>query len=120
MTAKQWELINPHLPKRKRARKGGRPPLDDRKGVEGILWILWTGAPWSALPTRSGAKSAVHRRLQDWATSEVLLTRWRAFLDQRSDQQKVDWDECVIDGMFIRAKNGVRWSGRRKAGREQS
>jgi transposase len=120
MTDKHWELINQHLPKRKRSRKGGRPPLDDRQCFEGILWMLWTGAPGSALPTRYGSKSAVHRRLQDWATSAVLLTRWRAFLDQLSDQQQVDWDECVLEGMFIRAQTGVRWSGRRTAGREHS
>lgn len=47
ITDKQWKAIEPHLPKRKRSRKGGRPPANDRKCFEGILWILWTGAPWS-------------------------------------------------------------------------
>ena len=48
-----------------------------------------TGAPWSELPTRYGSKSAVHCRLQAWTDSAVLLTLWRAFLDQIFDQQKV-------------------------------
>lgn len=59
----QWEAIKVHLPNRKRTCKGGRPPLTDRQCFEGILWILWTGAPWSELPARYGSKSAVHRRL---------------------------------------------------------
>ena len=110
VTDKQWQAIKPHLPRRKPSRKGGRPPLNDRRCFEGILWILWTGAPWSELPERYGSKSAVHRRLKAWAESDVLLILWRAFLNQLSDRQKVRGDECFIDGMFIRAKKGC--SGR--------
>jgi site-specific recombinase XerD len=47
-----------------------------------------------------------HRRLAEWAETDVLLNLWRAFLNQLSDQQKVRWNECFIDGMFIRAKKG--------------
>ncbi len=50
LTDRQWKLIQPHLPPRKINPKGGRPWADDRKCFEGILWILWTGAPWSELP----------------------------------------------------------------------
>jgi transposase len=120
VTNQQWALIKQHLPQRKRSRHGGRPPLDDRTCFEGMLWILWTGAPWSALPERSGSKRAVHRRLKAWAASVVLRNLWRAFLAQRSDQQQGRWDECCIDGMCLRAKKGVHWSGRRRAAREHS
>jgi transposase len=119
VTAQQWALIKEQLPRRKRRTKGGRPPADDRKCFEGILWMLWTGAPWSAWPERYGSKSTVHRRLTEWAASDVLLNMWRVFLDQLDDRQKVRWDECFIDGMFIMAKKGVHWSGRRKEAREQ-
>ena len=120
LTDKQWDLIKEHLPKRPPSKKGGRPPADDRKCFEGILWILWTGAPWSELPEKYGAKSTVNNRLKEWAENDVLLNLWRAFLNQLSDQQKVKWDECFIDGMFVRAKKGAQWSGRLKAAREQS
>ena len=120
VTDKQWELIKEQLPRPKRRKKGGRPPADDRKCFEGILWILWTGAPWSELPERDGAKSTAHRRLKEWAESDVLLNMWRAFLDQLDDGKKVRWDECFIDGMFITAKKGARWSGRLKEARERS
>ena len=79
VTNQQWELIPQHFPARKRSRKGGRPPLDDRTCFEGMLWILWTGAPWSELPERYGFKSALHRRLKEWAARAVLLNLWRAF-----------------------------------------
>jgi hypothetical protein len=48
----------------------------------------------------------------------ALLNLWRAFLNQISERQKVRWYEYFIDGMFIRAKKGARWSGRLKAARE--
>ena len=120
VTDKPWELIKEQRPQRKRRTKGGRPPADDRQCFEGILWILWTGAPWSELPAKYGAKSTVHRRLTAWAASDVLLNLWRAFLDQLDDRQKVRWDDCFIDGMFIPAKKGVHWLGRRKEARAQS
>ena len=120
VTDKQWALIREQLPKRPRRKKGGRPPADDRKCFEGILWILWTGAPWSELPERYGARGTVHRRLKEWAEGETLLDMWRAFLDQLDDRKKVRWDECFVDGMFITAKRGVCWSGRPSAARERS
>jgi transposase len=83
VTKQQWELIRQHLPQRKRSRNSGRSPLDDRKCFEGILWILWTGTPWSALPARHSAKSAVHHRLPAWADSAALFN-FGAFFSTRS------------------------------------
>jgi transposase len=48
----QWELIKEQLPPRQRRTKAGCPPTDDRQCCEGILWIRWTGAPWSELPAK--------------------------------------------------------------------
>ena len=70
---KEWKLIEAQLPKRKPGRRGGRPRLSDRQCFEGILWVLWTGAPWSELPERYGSKSAAHsrlRRLSEWAEAK--------------------------------------------------
>jgi transposase len=120
VTDKQWKLIETQLPKRKPNPKGGRPPVSDRQCFEGILWVLWTGAPWSELPERYGSKSTVHRRLSEWAESGVLLNLWRALLDQLNDRQKVRWNECFMDGMFVSAKKGARKSVKPSAVREQS
>jgi transposase len=120
VTDKQWKLIEAQLPKRKPDKRGGRPPLSDRQCFEGILWILWTGAPWSELPERYGSKSAVHRRLSEWAESEVLLNLWRALLDQLNDARKIRWNECFGDGMFVTAKKGATVWARPNAARGQS
>jgi transposase len=118
VTDDQWARIREQLPQRPTRKKGGRPQADDCQCCEGILWILWMGAPWSELPARYGLKSVVHRRLTGWAESGVLLDMWRAFLDQLEDRKKVCLDACFIDGMFITAEKGVRRSGRRKEARE--
>ena len=120
VTDKQWALIREQLPKRPRRKKGGRPPADDRKCFEGILWILWTGAPWSELPERYGSKSAVHRRLSEWAESGDLLNLWRAFLDQLNDARKIRWNECFLDGTFVPAKKGGPKSAKPSGAREAS
>ena len=61
----QWARIAPHLPRRQRNPRGGRPPADPRKCLEGILWILWTGAPWKALPRKySSPTTAAGREAQ--------------------------------------------------------
>lgn len=120
VTDRQWEQIHVHLPKPLRRPQGGRPPVDDRRCFEGILWVLWTGAPWSELPTRYGAKSTVHRRLSRWAADGTLLHLWRAFLAQLHEHQQVRWDECFIDGTFVVAKKGALTSAPPSAGRERS
>lgn len=120
VTDAQWEAIRVYLPKAKRSRKGGRPRADDRKCFEGLLWILWTGAPWSALPREYGAKSTVHRRLAQWTADETLLNLWRALLARLSERRQVRWDECFVDGTFIVAKKGAPWSGKPSAARERS
>lgn len=125
VTDAQWEKVQEQLPVRKKPwrkkdRKGGRPPLDDRKCFEGILWILWTGAQWSELPPRYGSKSAVHRRLLKWTDDGTLERIWRAFLAQLQDKDHIRWNECFVDGTFASAKKGGFWSAKPSEARERS
>ena len=50
LTDEQWGKIEPLLPALPDCPKGGRPRCDDRRVLEGILWILRTGARWCDLP----------------------------------------------------------------------
>ena len=49
-----WALVAPLLPERPPRPRGGRPPLDDRKVLEGIVFVLRTGIPWASrwIPAR--------------------------------------------------------------------
>jgi transposase len=108
VTDAQWAQIARHLPRRKANLRGGRPPTSDRKCFDGILWILWTGAPWKALPREYGTPVTNWRLLRKWEEDGTFLELWRAFLAQLNDQEKVRWDECFIDGSFAPARGG-RW-----------
>lgn len=62
----QWQKIAPLLPKPPQHRKGGRPWIANRRVLEGILWILRSGARWQDLPEKYPHPSTCWRRLRDW------------------------------------------------------
>ena len=111
----QWTPVRAHLPAPRPSPRGGRPRADDRKCVEGILWVLWTGSPWRELPRRYGSPATCSRRLRDWEADGTLLALWRAFLAELHDADKRRWDECFADGSFAPAKQGG--VGRTKRGK---
>src|SRR4028119_288980 len=49
-----WAPIAPLLPERPPRPRGGRPPLDDRKALEGVVFVLRTGIPRASLPQQVG------------------------------------------------------------------
>ena len=103
----QWEKIKPFLPERKRSARGGRPRADDRACLEGILWVLRSGARWRDLPERYPSPSTCWRRLVEWEGEEVLVTIWHAFLDTLDERGLLDWDEVFVDASFSPAKKGA-------------
>lgn len=66
-------VVEPLLPRREPHPEGGRPPIDDRKALAGILFVLKTGIPWEVLPQEMGYGSsmACWRRLCDWRADDV-------------------------------------------------
>ena len=100
----QWQLIEPHLPPKKRM---GRPRADDRKTLEGILWVLRTGARWQDVPREYTPGTTCWRRLKEWEESGVWETLWRAILAALEAEQKLDWAQAFLDGSFVPAKKGA-------------
>lgn len=115
-----WEKIEPFLPVKKPGRKGGRPGADNRAVMEGILWILKTGARWQDLPDRYPSPSTCWRRLKQWEEQGVWLDVWRAFLGELDDQGILDWEESFADGTFFPAKKGALESEKPSGARAQS
>jgi transposase len=103
----QWEMIEPLLPK---LSSHGRPWRNNRDVLEGILWVLKSGARWRDLPAQYPSASTCWRRLRLWEEEDVWLDIWRAFLGQLDQKQKLDWSETFIDGSFAPAKKGARES----------
>ena len=99
----QWNLIAPHLPSKKRK---GRPRADDRKTLEGILWVLRTGARWEDVPREFGTPTTCWRRLREWEELGVWERLWRILLATLEAEQKLDWAQAFLDGSFVPAKKG--------------
>jgi len=120
LSEKQWQKIEPLLPKLKRHRRG-RPAKDNRAVLEGILWVLKTGARWRDLPSDLGVSHSVcWRRLQHWDQQGVWLRIWRAFISELDRQGRVDWRESFLDGSFAPAKKGATQSAKPNVARAQS
>jgi transposase len=74
LTDEQWALIGPFLPKLARRKdRRGRPWRDNRAVLNGILWILRTGALWADLPARYPSHQTRHRRCQRWVRGSYPL-----------------------------------------------
>jgi transposase len=110
-----WEILQPLLPppKPRRFRYPGRKPLDDRKALTGILFVLKTGIPWEDLPAEMGCGSGMTcwRRLQRWQQEGVWFRLHQVLLQRLQDAGKIDWGRAAVDAMFARAFGGVEGSG---------
>ncbi|TCS37946.1 transposase [Paucimonas lemoignei] len=122
LTDEQWAVLSPLIPPPARRADGrGRPvEHDDRAVMDGILWVLRTGAPWADLPDRYPSYATCFRRFSRWVkegTLERLLTALARDLELRGD---IDLSECFIDGTFIVAKKGGKKWERPSAARVRS
>jgi transposase len=112
--------LEPLLPMMSPGKKCGRPWRNNRQVLEGILWVLKTGARWRDLPERYPSPSTCWRRLRLWEEMDIWLDIWRALLSQLDEQQYLQWEETFADGSFAPAKKGGSASGRPKKAKEQS
>lgn len=105
-----WALIQPLLPPRKprRSRYPGRLPIDDRKCLTGILFVLKTGIGWERLPAELGCGSGMTcwRRLRDWTAAGVWDKLHRLLLEKLHGARKIDWSRAVADSSSVRAVFG--------------
>src|SRR5947199_10262574 len=103
LTDEHWDLIAPKLPRPRRSPQGGRPRADDRECLEGILWLLRTGARWCDIPVDLPSGSTCWRRLREWAGEGVLAALHAELLGELGDLGRLDFDELIADATFIRA-----------------
>jgi transposase len=98
-----WELIEPLIPPRPVPRgPGGRPRIDDRAALEGILFVLDSGCRWRDLPPQLGWS-----RLREWQDAGVWDRLHQLVLDELSQAELLDWSRGCIDGVSVRSKRGA-------------
>ncbi len=105
LTDVQWARLQPLLPPQRRGKgtKGGRPNIDHRQIINGILWILRTGAPWEDLPSRYGKRSTVSTRYYRWQHMGVWDRIYDAVKAQADAAGALDWEIHQVDATVIRA-----------------
>jgi len=106
LTDFEWSVIEPLLPNKPR----GVPRVDDRRVLNGIFWVLRSGAPWRDLPERYGAHTTCYNRFNRWRKAGV----WDRLMDAITEAY--DGDIQMIDSSSVRvhqhagcAKKGVEF-----------
>lgn len=112
LSEEQWRRIAPLLPVHvnPHPEHRGRPWCPEREVLNGILWVLITGAAWRDLPERYPSKATCHRRFQAWSSDGTLKRIFEALLDQLDQKGKIHWEECFMDGSFRSAKKGALYA----------
>jgi transposase len=101
LTDQQWQQLEPLLPAQ--SPKTGRPNKDHRTIINGILWVLRTGAPWRDLPERYGPWRTVASRFYRWRWDGQWDRLLKAVQRQANIQGKVNWELHYLDGTMVRA-----------------
>ncbi len=98
LTDEQWSLIEPLFDKADVVQTRGRPPRDAREVLNGVLWILRSGARWSDLPDRFPPYQTCHRRFQEWVKDGRLRKVLETLAEDLHSRGKLDLSECFISG----------------------
>jgi transposase len=109
----QWASVEPYLPAQQAWT--GRPAHDHRRIVNGMLWIVATGAAWRDLPARYGNWQTVYSRFRRWQRAGVwerVFTAVKQAADARGD---FDWSLHDVDGTTIRAHQHAAGARRQRA-----
>jgi transposase len=101
LTDEQWEKLRPLLPPQKP--NIGRPAQDHRRILNGILWILRTGAPWRDLPERYGPHGTASSRFYRWQQAGIWQRILEALQQQKDADGQIDWETHAVDSTIIRA-----------------
>ena len=108
LTDAQWEALRSILPARRDGDRG-RPRADDRRTLDGVLYVLRNGCRWHDLPTEYGDPVTCWRRFSRWEADGTWERVWRALLGTLAPVERQAWALAFVDGRRVPTK-------RRRAG----
>ena len=113
VTDELWAVVEPLLPRQLPKPKGGRPRIDDRAALTGILFVLKSGIPWEMLPQEMGCGSGMTcwRRLKDWYEAGVWERLRKTMLDRLGKADEIDWERMSLDSASVAAPGGAKRPG---------
>jgi transposase len=108
VTDELWDTIESLLPPEPPKPQGGRPRIDNRAALTGIVFVLKSGIPWEMLPQEMGCGSGMTcwRRLKEWHEAGVWERLHRVLLDRLGEADQIEWERASLDSASIPAKRG--------------
>ena len=117
LNEEQWLLVEPVLRPVRREDSRGRPWHETRAVLNGVLWVLGTGAQWRELPEKYPPFQTCHRRFQQWIRTGKLEEALRLLARLLYEQGKLNLEEAFVDATFASAKKGALRSAPRGGAR---
>jgi len=112
LTDDEWKCIEPLIPQKDYS-KGGRPPVSRRKVLDGVFWILRTGAPWRDMPEEFGSWKTTWRLFDEWNGNGTLDRILQTLQATFADAGEIDNSLWCIDGTVIRAARCANGGGKK-------
>jgi len=101
LTEAQWEYIKCFLPPQPRV---GRKRAEDRKTINGILYVLETGCKWEDMPRRYGSYVTAWRRLKRWSEEGIWFKILCGICDTAYSTGNLSIDTVSVDSTLIDSK----------------
>jgi transposase len=110
LTAEQFGRIAPHLPTDTR----GKPRVDDRRVISGIVHVLKSGGRWVDAPADYGPRKTLYNRYTRWARKGVWAALFEALAKDGGPPEQVLIDSSAVKA-HRSAAGGKGGSGRRRS-----
>jgi transposase len=107
LTDEEWDFIRSCLPS---PASTGRPRADDRKTINGILFVLITGFKWADMPRPYGSPVTAWRRLKNWQKEDVWFEIMCRLKNEAYRDDKISVEAVSIDSKTDVAKKGANAS----------
>ena len=98
-----WKTLEAHLPRG----KPGKPRVDDRTVISGILHVLKTGCRWRDVPPAYGPPTTIYNRYNRWSQRRI----WQRIFEKMAAAGPVP-DELSIDSSHVKAHRSAAGSKR--------
>ena len=109
-----WEIVADLFAEHRRI---GRPRVDDRLMLNGVLWVLCSGAAWRDMPERFGPWSTVYQRFRDWRNQGTFNKMLKRLHVKLNAQGLIDLNTWCIDSTAVKATRASSGAGK-KGGRK--
>jgi len=107
LSDRRWKKLSPLLPEPPRSNKGGQIPAPNRACLEGLLWLLRSGARYKDIPKHFPSGSTCWRRLQWWHEQGALLAAWQSILGMLDVKGgRLKWKSFLQTARFRLQKRG--------------